>query len=59
MGRPSQRPTKKPGHKSQDDPAQSKRFIGAARKAGADETREGADRAFKTVMSKKPKRDSR
>jgi hypothetical protein len=33
-----------------DDPAQSKRFIEAARKAEADETREGADRAFKKVI---------
>jgi hypothetical protein len=32
-----------------DDPAQSKRFIEAAREAGADETKEGADRAFKKV----------
>ncbi len=33
-----------------DDPAQSKRFIEAARKAGASETREGADRAFMKVL---------
>lgn len=46
----------KPPAKS-DDPAQSKRFIDAAREAGADETEEGADRAFKKVVSsKKPKR---
>ena len=32
-----------------DDPEQSKRFIDAARKAKADETKEGADRAFKKV----------
>jgi hypothetical protein len=40
-----------------DDPAQSKRFIEAARKAEADETREGADRAFKKIAlpKKKPK----
>ena len=38
-----------------DDPAQSKRFIEAAREAEADETREGADRAFKKVASKQPK----
>ena len=36
----------------QDDPAQSKRFIEAAREAEADETKEGADRAFKKVASK-------
>jgi hypothetical protein len=41
-----------------DDPAQSKRFIEAARKAEADETEEGADRAFKKVAGrKKPKDD--
>jgi hypothetical protein len=33
-----------------DDPAQHKRFVEAARKAGADETEEGADRAFKKVI---------
>jgi hypothetical protein len=32
-----------------DDPEQSKRFIEAAREAEADETEEGADRAFKKV----------
>jgi hypothetical protein len=42
-----------------DDPGQSKRFIEAAREAGADETEKGADRAFKRVSSKElpaPKR---
>jgi hypothetical protein len=34
-----------------DDPAQYKRFIEAARKAEADETKEGADKAFKRVVS--------
>jgi hypothetical protein len=34
-----------------DDPAQYKRFLEAARKAEADETKEGADRAFKSVVS--------
>lgn len=39
-----------------DDPDQSKRFIEAARKAEADETEEGADRAFKKIISSpKPK----
>lgn len=33
-----------------DDPAQSKRFIDAAREAEADETEEGADRAFKKIV---------
>jgi hypothetical protein len=38
---------------SSDNPEQSKRFIEAARKAEADETEEGADRAFnKAVLSK-------
>jgi hypothetical protein len=36
--------------KPKDDPEQSKRFIEAARKAGADETEKGAARAFKTVV---------
>jgi hypothetical protein len=38
-----------------DDPAQSKRFIEAAKKAAADETKEGADRAFKNVAASKKK----
>lgn len=33
-----------------DNPAQSKRFIDAAREAEADETEEGADKAFKKVV---------
>ena len=38
-----------------DDPEQYKRFVEAAKKAEADETEEGADRAFKRVAStKKP-----
>jgi hypothetical protein len=39
-----------------DDPEQSKRFIDAAKEAGADETEAGADRAFKKVVlpPKKP-----
>lgn len=36
-----------------DDPEQSKRFIDAAREAEADETEDGADRAFKKVTSPK------
>jgi hypothetical protein len=43
--------TRKPRPKP-DDPEQSKRFIDAAREAGADETEAGADRAFKKVASK-------
>lgn len=35
-----------------DDPAQYKRFLEAARDAGADETEEGADRVFKKITSK-------
>jgi hypothetical protein len=38
-----------------DDPAQSKRFIEAAKKAEADETREGADKAFKRIALPKKK----
>jgi len=37
--------------KKPDDPAQSKRFIDAAREAEADETEKGADKAFKKVLS--------
>jgi hypothetical protein len=51
--------TRKPEHKP-DDPEQSKRFIDAARKAAADETEAGADRAFKKVVKdnpQSPKRD--
>lgn len=40
--------TRKPDRKP-DDPEQSKRFIDAAKQAGADETGEGADKAFKKV----------
>jgi hypothetical protein len=34
----------------QDDSEQYKRFLEAAEEAGADKTREGADRAFKAVV---------
>jgi hypothetical protein len=37
----------------QDDPEQSKRFLEAAKAAGADETEKGADRAFKKVVRSK------
>lgn len=52
----SERPERKP-----DDPAQSKRFIEASREAGADETEEGAARAFKkaVIPSQPPKKDKR
>ncbi len=40
-----------------DDPEQYKRFLEAAKKAEADETEAGADRAFKKVTEKsKPSR---
>ena len=40
-----------------DDPEQSKRFIEAAREAGADETEEGAERAFKAAVKlRKPQK---
>jgi len=45
----TQKPDRKP-----DDPAQSKRFIDAARAAEADETDKGADQTFKKVV-KPPK----
>ena len=37
-----------------DDDAQSKRFIEAAKKAEADETEKGADRAFMKIVVPKP-----
>lgn len=43
-----QKPKPKP-----NDPAQYKRFIEAARKAEADKTEEGADKAFRKVAMKK------
>jgi hypothetical protein len=36
-----------------DDPEQSKRFLEAAKAAGADETEKGADSAFRSVAKKK------
>jgi hypothetical protein len=44
--------TKEPQQRIADDPEQSKRFIGAACEAQADETDEGADKAFKKAISK-------
>lgn len=44
------KPDRKP-----DDPEQSKRFIDTAREREADETEEGADKAFKKVVSPKDK----
>jgi hypothetical protein len=40
-----------------DDPAQYKRFLEAAREAEAEDTKEAADRAFKTIAA--PKKPSR
>jgi hypothetical protein len=45
----------KKSERKPDDPAQYKRFLEAARKAEADETEKGADRAFKSVVFPKPK----
>lgn len=42
-----------------DDPKQSERFIESARKAEADETEEGADRAFKKVASRRGAKSDR
>jgi hypothetical protein len=47
---------KKPQPKP-DDPEQSKRFVETARKAEADETQEGAERAFKKVVTPKKKKE--
>jgi hypothetical protein len=41
--------------RKQDDAEQSKRFIDAARHAEADESEEGAERAFKRLASAKTK----
>jgi hypothetical protein len=41
----------------QDDPEQSKRFLEAAREAGANETEKGAERAFKAVV--KPRKTTK
>lgn len=41
------------------DPAQYRRFLEAAKKAGADETEEVADRAFKKIASPKSKPSKR
>ena len=48
-------------HPKPDDETQSKRFIDAAREAEADETKEGAERAFKKVAtgSSRAKNDQR
>ena len=43
--------------RNKDDEEQSKRFVDAARKAEADETEEGADKAFKKAVS--PKRSTK
>jgi hypothetical protein len=37
-----------------DDPKQSKRFIEVAREAQADESKEGADKAFKKIIEQRP-----
>lgn len=48
MSEKQQKPKPKP-----DDAAQYKRFLEAAREAKADESEEGADRAFKKVAKRK------
>lgn len=40
----------KPPH---DDPEQSKRFLEAAKELGADESKQGADRAFERIAKAK------
>lgn len=42
-----------------DDPDQSKRFVDTARKHEADETEEGADKAFKKVVTPQPKKSGK
>lgn len=46
--KPAAKPTQT--KREPDDPKQSKRFLEAAREAGADETEKGAGRAFKAVV---------
>ena len=40
---------------TRDDPEQAARFIAFAKETGADETLEGADKAFKKAATKKGK----
>jgi hypothetical protein len=56
--KPAARPAKAQArHVTPDDPEQYKRFLEAAKEAGADETAKGADRAFKAVVKpRKPKK---
>ena len=44
---------KRPDH-PQDDPEQYKRFLEAAKEAGADETSKAADKAFRSVVKPRP-----
>jgi hypothetical protein len=49
---------RKPQTRPQDNPEQSKRFIDTAREHEADETEEGARRAFqKVTKAPKPRKD--
>jgi hypothetical protein len=41
-----------------DDPEQYKRFLEAAKEAGADESEKGADRAFRKVVRPTKQRDA-
>jgi len=43
--------------KKPDDPEQMKRFIDTAREREADETEEGADKAFKKALQKRALRE--
>lgn len=45
--------------RSKDNSKQSERFIEAAKEAGADETEEGANKAFKEVIKRPPASKSR
>ena len=47
--------TKQPPKPKQDNPAQSQRFIDAAKEAGVDETGEAFDKAFKKIITTVPK----
>jgi hypothetical protein len=47
---------KLPSNPKPDDPKQYERFLEAAREAKADETEEGADRAFQKIAKPKVKK---
>lgn len=56
--KPKMTAAKHPAHPAnEDDPEQSKRFIEAAKAAGADETETAAARAFKAVVKPRKRQE--